>query len=150
MIDEYIVDYDEYVGVGSGSFGYVNGSCFANTFSISHYLESVNEWKMPIWAKKDFSVKEQIQYYFMMKLFGMSLDIEKAEKKFRGRFIKTLWKEILMLNSWGALINDGGVLRLTRQGQYLWVIMMREFFTGVNNFRDMCRAAIEGPDECIQ
>ncbi|HTY25760.1 MAG TPA: coproporphyrinogen III oxidase family protein [Desulfomonilaceae bacterium] len=150
MIDEYIVDYDEYVGVGSGSFGYVNGSCFANTFSIPHYLESVNEGKMPIWAKKDFSVKEQIQYYFMMKLFGMSLDIEKAEKKFRGRFIKTLWKEILMLNSWGALINDKGVLRLTRQGRYLWVIMMREFFTGVNNFRDICRAAIEGPDECIQ
>ena len=29
MIDEYIVDYDQYVGIGSGSFGYINGACFA-------------------------------------------------------------------------------------------------------------------------
>ena len=150
MIDEYIVDYDEYVGIGSGSFGYINGACFANTFSIPDYLQAIKDRKLPILAKREFSIKEQIQYDFMMKLFGMSLDLKKAEEKYAGRFLKTLWKETPLLRLMGALDNDNGVLRLTPKGQYLWVIMMREFFTGVNNFRDICRAAIKGPNECVQ
>jgi coproporphyrinogen III oxidase-like Fe-S oxidoreductase len=132
MIDEYIVDYDEYVGAGSGSFGYVNGACFANTFSVPHYLAAVGKGQWPILAKKDFSRKERALYDFMMKLFG------------------TLWKEISLFRVAGALVNDNGVIRLTRRGRYLWVIMMREFFTGVNNFRDICRAAIQASNECIQ
>ena len=150
MIDEYIVDYDEYVGIGSGSFGYVDGACLANTFSIPDYLQAIRERKLPILAKREFSIKEQIQYDFMMKLFGMSLDLKKAEKKFAGQFLKTLWKEAPILRLIGALDNDNGVLRLTPKGRYLWVIMMREFFTGVNNFRDICRAAIKGPNDCVQ
>jgi coproporphyrinogen III oxidase-like Fe-S oxidoreductase len=150
MIDEYIVDYDEYIGTGSGSFGYANGACFANTFSIEEYIKAVEQENFPLLARKDFSRTEQIQYDFMMKLFGTSLDISKAEAKFNGEFLKSLWKEIPLFRLAGALYNDNGILRLTRRGQYLWVIMMREFFTGVNNFRDVCRAALKTPQECLQ
>ncbi len=150
MIDEYIVDYDEYVGVGSGSFGYVNGTCFANTFSVPDYLSHIRRGSFPLLAKKEFSRTEQIHYDFMMKLFGSSLDVEKAETKFQGQFMKTLWKEIPLLKILSALVNDNDHLRLTRKGRYFWVIMLREFFTGVNNFRDMCRSAIQGPNMCDQ
>lgn len=150
MIDEYIVDYEEYVGVGSGSFGYVNGACFANTFSVPDYIAAVGKGQWPILAKKDFSKRERALYDFMMKLFGTSLDIQKEENKFGGEFIKTLWKEISLFRIVGALVNDEGSMRLTRRGRYLWVIMMREFFTGVNNFRDICRAAIQASNECKQ
>ncbi|MGB6066964.1 MAG: coproporphyrinogen III oxidase family protein [Desulfomonilaceae bacterium] len=143
MIDEYIVDYDEYVGAGSGSFGYVDGTCLANTFSVPHYLTFVQKGEWPILAKKDFSRRERVRYDFMMKLFGTSLNIEKEENKFGGEFMRTLWKEISLFRVAGALVNDHGIIRLTRKGRYLWVIMMREFFTGVNNFRDICRAAIQ-------
>jgi menaquinone C8-methyltransferase len=145
MIDEYIVDYDEYVGVGSGSFGYTGGSCYANTFSIADYVRFVEEGRFPILAKRDFTETEQIQYDFMMKLFGTSLDVRKAEEKFHGKFMNALWKEIPLFRLAAALRNDNGTLRLTRKGQYFWVIMMREFFTGVNNFRDACRAGREKP-----
>lgn len=147
MIDEYIVDYDEYVGAGSGSFGYVGGMCYANTFSVPEYLEKVEIGEFPILAKREFSKRDQVQYDFMMKLFGTSLDIEPAERKFNGEFMKTLRKEMLLFQLVGALINDNGTLRLTRKGRYLWVIMMREFFTGVNNFRDTCRAVVNSARE---
>jgi len=150
MIDEYVVDYDEYVGVGSGSFGYVNGSCFANTFSVPEYLAKIRAGKFPLLAKKDFSKTEQIHYDFVMKLFSTALDVARAEKKFGGDFMKTLWKELIPFRLVGALVNENGTLRLTSRGKYLWVVMMREFFTGVNNFRDMCRAGIGGPGECVQ
>ncbi|MEW6349217.1 MAG: coproporphyrinogen III oxidase family protein [Thermodesulfobacteriota bacterium] len=142
MIDEYIVDYDEYVGAGSGSFGYVGGSVWANTFSVRDYLQAIGRNRFPLFAKRDFSLDDQIRYDFMMKLFGTSLHIDTAEKKFHGRFMKTLRPEIALFKLVGALVEERGVLRLTRKGRYLWVIMMREFFSAVNNFRDVCRARI--------
>jgi len=150
MIDEYIVDYEEYIGAGSGSFGYVNGACIANTFSVPDYMAQIKQGKLPILARKNFSKREQIHYDFMMKLFGTSLNLQKAEKKFGGLFSRTLWKEIPLFKIMGALIQENGNLRLTPKGQYFWVIMMREFFTGVNNFRDICRASIKTPNECSQ
>lgn len=139
MIDEYIVDHDEYVGVGSGSFGYVGGACYANTFDLKEYIDKTKSGQLPLLAKREFLAREQIQYDFMMHLFGASLDLGKAKNKHGGRFAKALWKEILFLRLIGALTGDNGVLRLTNRGRYLWVVMMREFFTGVNNFRDSCR-----------
>ncbi|NMC93724.1 MAG: coproporphyrinogen dehydrogenase, partial [Syntrophorhabdus sp.] len=44
----------------------------------------------------------------------------------------------------GGLKKLGNVLVLTERGQYYWVLMMREFFIGVNNFRDFCRAELLG------
>jgi coproporphyrinogen III oxidase-like Fe-S oxidoreductase len=92
-------------------------------------------------AKKEFDLLERARYYFMIGLFSSSLDLEIAENVFKGKFQKTLWKEILGFQTVGALQRDGKVLRLTPKGLYLWVVMMREFFTGVNNFREICRAS---------
>ncbi|MGB9616240.1 MAG: coproporphyrinogen III oxidase family protein [Desulfomonilaceae bacterium] len=148
MIDEYIVDHDEYVGVGSGSFGYLNGTCYANTFFVEDYIQTVQSGKLPLKAKRDFSLQEQIQYDFMMQLFGGRIDVARAEEKFQGQFQKTLRKEIALFTLLGAVYADQGVLRLTNRGRYLWVIMMREFFTGVNNFRDLCRGFGQTTDVC--
>jgi coproporphyrinogen III oxidase-like Fe-S oxidoreductase len=142
MIDEYVVDYDEYVGVGSGSFGYVGGSVLANTFSIQEYIDKVDTGHFPLEAAKTFSEPDQIQYDFLMKLFSTSLNIRAVEDKFQGKFQSTLRKEISLFKLLGAIIRDNGNIRLTKKGLYYWVIMMREFFTGVNNFRDTCRARI--------
>jgi coproporphyrinogen III oxidase-like Fe-S oxidoreductase len=127
----------------------VNGSCFANTFSIPDYINAVNSGRFPLFAKKDFSETEQIQYDFMMKLFGTTLDVAEAERKFNGRFMKTLWKELLLFRLAGAVAQKDGLLTLTRKGQYFWVIMMREFFTGVNNFRDICRGGVKAVNQCV-
>lgn len=143
MIDEYIVDYDEYAGVGSGSFGFLNGAILSDTFSIPDYIEALRRGKLPLQATKNFSEREQIQYDFMMKLFSTSLDVAEAERKHEGKFLRSLKKEMAFFRSVGALVSDNGVLRLTRKGRYLWVIMMREFFTGVNNFRDICRDRVD-------
>ena len=84
-------------------------------------------------------------YDFMMKLFGTTLKVDEAERKFHGRFMKTLRAAVQVFKLLDAVKEDRGTLRLTRRGQYLWVIMMREFFTGVNNFRDTCREMIYSP-----
>jgi hypothetical protein len=36
-------------------------------------------------------------------------------------------------------IPDARNIVLTKRGRYAWVVLIREFFTAVNNFRDYCR-----------
>lgn len=139
MIDEYIVDYDEYAGLGSGSIGYLNGTCYANTFNIRQYIAQVERGEMPLMASRDFSLKDRIRYDFLMKLFGMKLDIPALLKKYGDGLFRHLWLELVAFRLAGGLRYSPPDYYLTPHGRYYWVIMMREFFTSVNNFRDFCR-----------
>jgi coproporphyrinogen III oxidase-like Fe-S oxidoreductase len=139
MIDEYIVDYDEYAGLGSGSIGYLNGTCYANTFNIRQYIAQVERGELPLMASRDFSLKDQIRYDFLMKLFGMKLDIPALLKKYGDPLFRHLWLHLVAFRLAGGLRYDPPDYYLTPRGRYHWVIMMREFFISVNNFRDFCR-----------
>ncbi|OPX98968.1 MAG: Oxygen-independent coproporphyrinogen-III oxidase 1 [Syntrophorhabdus sp. PtaU1.Bin002] len=141
-IDEYVVNYDEYAGLGSGSIGYLGGSAYSNTFDIRDYISRVNQGTLPITAKRDFSLQERFRYDFLMKLFGLELDLKYLSAKHGVGAYGHLWPEITFFRLVGGLRKKGKVLRLTETGQYYWVLMMREFFIGVNNFRDYCRAEL--------
>jgi menaquinone C8-methyltransferase len=140
MIDEYIVDYDEYAGLGSGSIGYLNGTCYANTFHVPTYIDQVNRGQLPLMATRSFSLRDRVRYDFLMRLFGGSLNLKGLEEKYPGRLYRILWLDLALFSLIGAIRYTGEDYRLTDQGRYAWVIMMREFFTAVNNFRDFCRA----------
>ncbi len=142
MIDEYIVDYDEYAGLGSGAFGYINGNIYANTFSLGQYINDLKKRKLPLMAQKRFSIKEQMRYDFLMKLFGGDLSIKTLNEKYQKNFLHNLWSEILFFEFLGAIQTGSESIKLTKKGLYYWIIMMREFFIGVNNFRDHCRSKI--------
>ena len=139
MIDEYIVDYDEYAGLGSGSIGYLNGTCYANTFDIRGYIAQVDRGELPLAASRVFSVRDRIRYDFLMKLFGTRLNAAELRKKYGGAFLGLLWPDLLAFSLIGALAWHPPDITLTRRGRYAWVVLMREFFTAVNNFRDYCR-----------
>jgi len=142
MIDEYIVDYDEYAGLGSGSIGYLNGMCYANTFDISEYIARIDQGEIPVMAFREFSLRDRLRYDFLMKLFGMKLDAAALREKYGGVFSRLLWPDILAFFLAGGLRYRNPCFYLTKRGCYMWVIMMREFFIAVNNFRDFCRRRI--------
>lgn len=142
MIDEYIVDYDEYIGAGSGSFSYVQGNILANTFSVPDYCAALEAGNLPVTSKKEFTLLERMRYDFLMKLFGLRLDRGQLRQKYGLLFERLLWKEIFLFRLLGALRFNGDQVVLTPRGMYYWVIMMREFFIGVNNFRDISRSKI--------
>jgi len=149
IIDEYIVDYDEYAGLGSGAIGYLHGACYANTFDIGSYIERINRGELPLWASRNFNRKEKMRYDFLMKLFATKLNLKDLQKKYHGGLYRNLWPDILAFFLLGGLRYqtcpepaEGACLHLTPRGHYLWVIMMREFFIAVNNFRDYCRNGV--------
>ncbi|MGB4221615.1 MAG: coproporphyrinogen III oxidase family protein [Smithellaceae bacterium] len=139
LIDEYVVDFDEYAGLGSGAIGYLNGVCYANTFDIGGYISGLEQGRLPLEAARAFNFTDRMRYDFLMKLFSTRLNVNELEEKYEGRFLKTLWKEMAAFTLAGAFRYFSPNLFLTPWGRYYWVIMMREFFIAVNNFRDYCR-----------
>lgn len=139
MIDEYIVDYDEYAGLGSGSIGFLSGVCYANTFDIPEYIRKVESGELPLLAARSFSLRDLMNYDFLMKLFGGRLDLNALREKFGTSPWPYLGLPILAFRLSGRITYRRPVLELTERGCYAWVIMMREFFIAVNNFRDFCR-----------
>lgn len=142
MIDEYIVNYDEYAGLGSGSIGYLNGVCYANTFHIPAYIAQLDKGQLPVMAARVFSLRDRVRYDFLMRLFGGMLNLKGLEEKYRNRLYKALGLDIVLFSLIGAIRYTGEDYRLTYGGRYIWVVMMREFFTAVNNFRDFCRSQV--------
>lgn len=142
MIDEYIVDYDEYAGLGSGSIGYLSGVCYANTFDLRDYIARIDRGELPLLASRDFSLRERIRYDFLMKLFGTRLHLSELRDKYGSALWRFLTPDLLAFFAIGALAWRSPEIVLTKRGRYTWVVLMREFFTAVNNFRDYCRGRL--------
>jgi menaquinone C8-methyltransferase len=145
MIDEYIVDSDEYVGIGSGSFSYLDGTIYVNSFSIKEYSQKISQGQSPVTAFQPFSKFAQMRYWFMMKLFGLSLDAGAFKHKFGQSLTTGLFIEMLFMRLIGAFSGFNNY-SLTRTGQYMSVVMMREFFSGVNNVRDIARKSLSSEE----
>lgn len=144
LVDEYIVDHDEYLGLGSGAFSYLKGSLYASTFSLNHYASLVADGRSGLILRRDMGERDRMRYYLLMRLFAGSLDLEAAEQKFHGRFRCVLRPELAALKLIGAVRQRGETLQLTASGYYLWVMMMRAFFSGVSVLRDEVRQHIAG------
>lgn len=138
MIDEYIVDYNEYVGCGAGAFSYLNGGIRANVFSIQQYVEKMKTGQSLLAAGREYTAADQIRYDFLMGFFSGSLNLETLKKRY-GRFSQVyLVLQFIFMRVAGGVKKEGQLFRLTEKGMYYLVILMREFFTGVNNVRQHC------------
>lgn len=147
MIDEYIVDYEEYPAIGSGGLSFLGGSLYVNTFSVKDYDACIDAGHMSIMGKTTFSKKDRMRYRFLMQLFGLRLDKDRWKRDFGCTVAQGLPVENAFMKVNGAYATDDAhEITLTAKGRYLMVAMMRQFFIGVNGVRDQARAALTGEE----
>lgn len=137
MIDEYIIEFDDYIGIGSGSVSIVRGNFFVNSFSLDRYHELAGAGRLPIVGWRKLSEKENLRYYLLTKLFGMKLDIEALRRRFGNNAQSKLWTELAFFKTFG-LVSGNGVLHVTGKGMYPVSVMMRDFFAALNTLREHC------------
>ena len=140
--DEYIVAAENYVGVGSGAFSYLDGVLHATTFSLSHYAQRVARGLTGITARHPLSASDQMRYALLVRLFGLELDRSWARERYGARFFRVLWGELRTLEALGATRRTTRGWELTERGSYWLMLMMSEFFGSVNAYRDAMRAHI--------
>lgn len=141
MIDEFIIDHDDYVGVGSGAFSYVDGWMYSTTFSLRQYRELIARGGSGITQSKRLTLRERMRYDYLVRLFGLSLSRDDMRRKYGRAFWLLLAPEILSMRLLGATRYDraADAIVLTGKGMYCWVLMMAAFFNAVNAFRDQMR-----------
>jgi coproporphyrinogen III oxidase-like Fe-S oxidoreductase len=144
MIDEYIVDYPEYVGVGSGAQSFLDGRIFTNTFSLKDYAQHVHDGHLAVTSASDkYSKRDMMRYRFVTDLFGLRFDKARFLADFGTPVERGMWAEVAFMRASGAFDRDDAeCFTLTRTGRYLLVVMMREMLIGSNRLRDEARAAL--------
>jgi coproporphyrinogen III oxidase-like Fe-S oxidoreductase len=150
MIDEYIVDFEEYPAIGSGGFSYLDGSLFVNTFSLEQYHDRLSRGQMSVMGETRFSKRDRMRYRLMMQLFSTSLDKRAWKRDFGCSPAAGLPAEYAFLRASGAFAaEDADTIELSPVGRYLSVALMREFFIGVNAVRDQARAALSPTERSL-
>ncbi len=139
MFDEYIIEQDDYVGVGSGAFSYVGGAMTSTTFSLQHYCRRVESGLNGVTQRRSLKPRERMRYDFLVRLFGGTLDRAYIERRWGKAFALRMAPELLAMRLLGATRHDADTIRLTPRGMYCWMLMMAEFFNAVNDVRERMR-----------
>ena len=144
MIDEYIVDYPEYVGVGSGALSFLDGTIYGNTFSLAEYGARVDSGRMGVVKRGDrYGFFAQMRYRFVTDLFGLRLDKARFKRDFGISVGIGLGAEIAFMTAFGGIAtNTRKEITLTEKGRYLLLVMMRETLATSNDARDKARAEL--------
>lgn len=144
MIDEYIVDFPEYVGIGSGALSFLDGTVYGNTFSLGEYHARISSGRMGVVKKGDrYGTFAQMRYRFVTDLFGLRLDKRRFKRDFGVSVELGLAAEMAFMRLVGAFATDDrDEATLTRKGRYLLLAMMRETLATSNDARDKARAEL--------
>ena len=155
LIDEYIVESEEYLGIGSGSFSYLNGTLYVNTFSLDAYRASIAAHRWPVTGSAPFCPHRPDA----LPLYDGSLRPAAGQTQVSDPFglpvELALPLETAFFAAAGAYAeNSAECITLTPRGRYLLVIMMREFFSSINRVRDQARqslgeSSVESPGQVL-
>ena len=144
MIDEYIVDYPEYVGIGSGALSYLRDTVFGNTFSLGEYHTRIESGRMGVVKHGEpYGFFGRMRYRFVTDLFGLRLDKKKFRRDFGVPVEIGLGAELAFLAAVGGIARvTAEEITLTDKGRYLLLVMMRETLALSNDARDRARAEL--------
>lgn len=138
MIDEYIVGNDEYLGLGSGAFSFLDGKLYANSFSLKEYAEKVSAGKPSISKSTSFHWTSIKKYRMMIEMFGLN-----------GNPVNKPIGEYYAMRLMGAVKNENGTLVVTPKGRFLLSVMMKQFYNGMDYIREYMRKDLTIEDERI-
>jgi len=138
FIDEYVVDHSEYVGLGSGAFSFLNGTLYANSFSLKEYANRVAAGMASVVKSTRFGSYSVKQYRMMVEMFGL-----RGEPSYKPFF------EYNALKAVGVIGSKNGHAVITSKGRFLLSVMMKGFYNGMDYIRESMRADLEASDERI-
>ncbi|WP_069636892.1 coproporphyrinogen III oxidase family protein [Campylobacter pinnipediorum] len=133
--DEYVGSNDEYVGIGSGAFSFLNGELVINAFNLLDYGRKVKNGDSAVIAKCGFDKKETLKYRLLIKLFDGMLDIKSYNTQNNANLHKDLAFEVNMLKLIGAIREENGVIYPSDFGRYICLTLMRDFYAGMDRVR---------------
>jgi len=147
--DEYVVDHDEYLGVGSGAFSFLGDSLYVNTFSLRRYAERIAAGNTGVERRRTFDKHSILQYRLLLGLFSHRLSRKYFREVHGVNLDRALMKEMMGLRLSGAIKddpNDPDRIIVTDAGKFLGLVMMKAFYAGMDHVRAELRAPLKEED----
>ncbi len=142
MKDEYCADHTQYIGAGSGAFSFINGRLYINAFDLNEYCERVNSGRSAVIAINDFSKRARMLYLFLTKIFSGSLNLDEFINLYSVNE-RELGLLLRALKICGAITQNGQKIELSKFGRYLMVVLMKEFYIGMDRVRAVFKAGLK-------
>lgn len=121
-------DNEEYIGVGAGAHGYVNGVRYSNHGPLKKYMEPLESGERPVLDATPVSTKAQMEEEMFLGLRKTAgVDIAHFEEKF-GAPLEKVYGEILRNETTkGNLAVEQGHVRLTHKGRFVGNEVFEQF-----------------------
>lgn len=142
--DEYVSYHNQYLGVGSGAFSFMEGRLFVNAFNLKDYVSRVSSGGSANIANASFKRIDILRYMFLTQLFSGAVDIARFNVAHNCRVAKDLFVELNGLRLANAIKQQNGVIKCTDFGRYVALVAMKDFYTGM----DMVRAVFRDDAKC--
>ena len=148
LFDEYVVEYNEYIGLGSGSFSFIEDTLYINTFSLKKYQESISKKKLSLERYRKYKLIDILQYQIMLDLFSNKLVLKKYKDNYNIDIESKFKFEFFVLRSLGVLEKNS--YKTTSFGNYFFLTLMKEFYIGMDYIRETSRSSLNKKDKQLQ
>lgn len=146
--DEYVSSNHQYLGAGSGAFSFINGKLFINAFNLKDYCDGILQRGNANMASAEFGRRDILRYVFLCELFAGRINVSEFNANMACDLERDLRFELAGLRLSGAIkntTNSAGdrILECSEFGSYICVVLMKEFYAGMDlvrsTFRDDAR-----------
>ena len=147
FFDEYVVDYNEYIGLGSGSFSFIEDTLYINTFSLKKYQEKIKKKQLSLERFRKYSLDDIIQYQIMLDLFSNNFLPDKYKQNYGIDIEKKFKLKFFVLRVFGILEKNS--YHTTAFGSYFFLILLKEFYIGMDYVRENSRKNLNIKDKSL-
>ncbi|MFK8793052.1 radical SAM family heme chaperone HemW [Planococcus plakortidis] len=121
-------DNEEYIGVGAGAHGYVNGVRYSNHGPLKKYMEPLESAERPVLDSTQVSIKAKMEEEMFLGLRKTTgVDIARFQEKF-GAPLEKVYGEILRNEkAKGNLAVEQGRVKLTHKGRFVGNEVFEQF-----------------------
>ena len=113
-------DNDEYIGLGAGAHGYVNGVRYSNHGPLKKYMQSLDANELPVMMQKEVTPIEKIEeemFLGLRKNKGVSL--VNFENRYNQSLLSVYEKVLEELVQKGFIAIEENYVKLTRRGRFV-------------------------------
>ncbi|MGC8566856.1 MAG: radical SAM protein [Caldisphaera sp.] len=135
IVDEYIIDNDDFIGVGTGAMSHLSQYYYVNSFSLEKYEKMINNGKFSISLLRELNLKDQIYMYLIYRLYSLKINKKEFETKFNHDIYHYLRSEINLLSFLGIIKDDGNYFKVTNNGKYYSNLFMKYLYINISNIR---------------
>ncbi|MFC4711940.1 radical SAM family heme chaperone HemW [Planococcus dechangensis] len=119
---------EEYIGVGAGSHGYINGVRYSNHGPLKKYMEPLEQGIRPVLDTTEVTVKAQMEeemFLGLRKTQGVAL--AHFEEKFNTPLVEVYGDIVQKEQAKGNLAIEDGFLKLTHKGRFVGNEVFEQF-----------------------